>query len=221
MVRSNNGLKNTEEYVRYVIEKYAPNVEYVGGYTGRNNRINVRCRCCGEEFSTSYHYIAHKKKSVRCPNCFAIKQQKRLHDKELRRLKRNAKVGTQLSFRICERCGTIFIPKTKQSRYCSESCRKAINRHGNADDRLCSKNVIDWNITLTKLSNKCDGICWICNESVDWNDYIMRDDVFIAGDMYPSIDHIIPLSKGGKHSWDNVALAHRICNSRKSDKILK
>jgi 5-methylcytosine-specific restriction endonuclease McrA len=30
-----------------------------------------------------------------------------------------------------------------------------------------------------------------------------------------SIDHLIPLSKGGNHTYENVALAHRSCNSRR------
>lgn len=36
---------------------------------------------------------------------------------------------------------------------------------------------------------------------------------------YPSIDHIIPVSHGGTHTWDNVELAHRYCNGVKSDKV--
>lgn len=27
-----------------------------------------------------------------------------------------------------------------------------------------------------------------------------------------------PLSKGGLHAWDNVRLAHRICNTKKCDR---
>lgn len=30
-----------------------------------------------------------------------------------------------------------------------------------------------------------------------------------------SLDHLVPLSKGGSHTPENVALAHRICNSRR------
>lgn len=33
-----------------------------------------------------------------------------------------------------------------------------------------------------------------------------------------SIDHIVPLSKGGKHSYENTQLTHLICNVRKGDK---
>jgi len=36
----------------------------------------------------------------------------------------------------------------------------------------------------------------------------------------PTVDHIIPLAKGGTHTWDNVQLAHWSCNSQKSDMIV-
>ena len=39
---------------------------------------------------------------------------------------------------------------------------------------------------------------------------------FIAGNMYPSIDHVIAVANGGTHEWSNVKLAHRICNSNKN-----
>lgn len=36
----------------------------------------------------------------------------------------------------------------------------------------------------------------------------------------PELDHIVPLSKGGEHSYRNTACAHRKCNAAKSDKIM-
>lgn len=48
----------------------------------------------------------------------------------------------------------------------------------------------------------------------------MDGDTFIAGNMYPSIDHVRPLSRGGLHEWGNVKLAHRICNSIKKDNVV-
>lgn len=35
-----------------------------------------------------------------------------------------------------------------------------------------------------------------------------------------TIDHVVPRSKGGRHTWDNVVAACRQCNSRKDDKLL-
>lgn len=34
----------------------------------------------------------------------------------------------------------------------------------------------------------------------------------------PTLDHVIPLSRGGEHSRANVALAHRRCNTRKGNR---
>lgn len=33
-----------------------------------------------------------------------------------------------------------------------------------------------------------------------------------------TLDHVIPRSKGGKHTWDNVVIACSGCNSRKGDR---
>ena len=73
---------------------------------------------------------------------------------------------------------------------------------------------------MGKLYKRDDGICKICGKKCNYNDY--REDEngsFIAGNDYPSIDHIVPISKGGQHTWDNVQLAHMICNSIKNNKI--
>lgn len=34
-----------------------------------------------------------------------------------------------------------------------------------------------------------------------------------------SIDHVVPRSRGGLHSWDNVVAACRRCNTRKEDRL--
>ena len=35
-----------------------------------------------------------------------------------------------------------------------------------------------------------------------------------------NIDHVVPRSRGGTHTWDNVVAACRTCNSRKEDRLL-
>ena len=78
--------------------------------------------------------------------------------------------------------------------------------------------IYDNTITLPKLYDKSSGICSICGNMCDYNDYKETEDgYFIAGDNYPSIDHIVPVTKGGTHTWNNIQLAHRKCNSIKSD----
>jgi 5-methylcytosine-specific restriction endonuclease McrA len=36
-----------------------------------------------------------------------------------------------------------------------------------------------------------------------------------------SIDHVIPRSRGGSHTWDNVVACCRRCNTYKSDRLLE
>ena len=58
------------------------------------------------------------------------------------------------------------------------------------------------------------GICWICNNSVDLS--IKRTARWGA-----TLDHVIPISKGGEDSLDNIRLAHWICNNQKSNKMIE
>ena len=78
----------------------------------------------------------------------------------------------------------------------------------------------DKDITLEKLYTRDRGICAICGKTCDYSDYVLKDNIFIAGNRYPSIDHIKPLSKSGSHTWDNIQLVHKQCNSKKSNKTL-
>ena len=36
-----------------------------------------------------------------------------------------------------------------------------------------------------------------------------------------NIDHVVPRSRGGTHTWDNVVAACRPCNTRKEDRLLQ
>lgn len=69
----------------------------------------------------------------------------------------------------------------------------------------------DESITLNAVITKYDGICQICGQKVDKSD--IKDGHIRK--RYPTVDHIIPLSKGGSHTWDNVQLAHMGCNAGK------
>lgn len=220
MVDKFEKIRNSKEYVAKIIEQYSPNVEYDFGYKNRESKIWVRCKTCGFSFPRAYHTIAHCKKPVQCPWCKEIARTAKRREKEKKKRKK-APSPIQISMRVCERCGSLFVPKRRDSRFCCVACSRANSKTRNGDARLNRNNVDDWNINLKELAQRDDNICWICGEEVDWDDHHSRDDgTFIAGERYPSIDHIIPIAKGGRHAWSNVALAHRNCNARKQDRIL-
>ncbi len=73
--------------------------------------------------------------------------------------------------------------------------------------------LLDGEIILTsEIVFRDMGICQICKQPVDLESFWLDK-------LAPSLDHIIPLSKGGTHIHENVQLAHRICNIRKGNKF--
>ena len=138
---------------------------------------------------------------------------------------------------ICEICGKPYTVREyvescglKQARdngVCSDECRKEklkrIVRNSHKDRRDSHRHrarkyglAFDPSITLKKLVER-DGLkCAICGEVCDWNDHSWSK---YSGPMYPSIDHIVPMAKGGPHTWENVQVAHIICNSEKGASV--
>ena len=118
---------------------------------------------------------------------------------------------------VCENCGKNFIAHYPLAKYCSEQCSRKTHKVRRREKSI----MVDRGITVEKLVKRDKGICHICGLPVDMTDfYINENGVQICGDMYPSRDHILPISLGGLHSWGNIRLAHRICNSRKSNKYI-
>ena len=73
----------------------------------------------------------------------------------------------------------------------------------------------EYGITLRTLLKEKGLRCAICGGLCDMDDKTWGD----CGPLYPSIDHIIPLAKGGGHTWNNIQVSHMMCNSIKGDKI--
>ena len=72
------------------------------------------------------------------------------------------------------------------------------------------------NIKLIKVIQRDDNTCYICGGKCDAFDCWYKNGKVVVGDAYPSIDHVVPLVKGGTHTWDNVRLAHKKCNTLKA-----
>jgi len=79
--------------------------------------------------------------------------------------------------------------------------------------------IVDKDISLNRLFEKDEGICYICGKKCDKKDIRYENGAWIVGGRYPSIDHVKPLSKGGEHSWKNVKLAHYSCNVKKGNRL--
>lgn len=223
--------RHTEEQVAELIREANKGVEYVSGYTNDKGTMIVRCLKCGSVFERKYFSVVNNRNStVHCDACAEDRRIKAECEKEEQRKEREKQRKEREQQREREReeqerkkaerihacpvCGEI----TGKPKYCSIRCRnRASNKRGEIRRRMRYKGGD--NITIEALTRRDSGVCYICGLAVNENDYDIHDGVFIAGNYYPSIDHVIPISYGGKHIWENVRLTHRICNMVKSNKI--
>lgn len=188
--------------------------------------LQKQCAICGEQFST-YH---DSQKTCGAEDCkikykaYAHKlrnQREKERNAEIKAVERKWMKAIHTVERECKVCGTLFYCLDKETRVtCSHECSVKYTKMRSdfrRDNRINKDNLVDYGITLEKIYARDNGICWICGGECDWNDYQMRDGIKICGREYPSKDHVIPLARGGKHSWENVRLAHLGCNIDKSD----
>lgn len=218
------GTLKSDNEVALFISGRCTGFEYAGNYTGADGRADVRCKQCGTVINRSM--ISIRKNHFGCPTCNQKKREQRQAELKKKRAERrrteNANESrrfhrsSQIEILFCPVCGEHFEAKPGQI-YCSQKCyRKTANYLRGSRDRLNSRNIVDKDITLTKLYQRDKGLCYLCGKPCDWNDQSWNEQgIFLAGDNYPSIDHVVPLARGGKHEWNNVKLAHRICNAKK------
>lgn len=225
--------RHSEEWVRGFLDE---GFEYVGGYKNLDSYITIKCKECGLIFDRSMNAIRHKERRTTCPECQKARKEQRIAEQkrqveerkkereEQRRLKQieiEEKRQQQIQMKKCKCCGNIFYTEKSNRIYCSDKCsRRAGDKKKDHARRIRMKGqMVDNDITIERLFDRDNGKCALCGGICEWNDYTRKNNFFVAGNFYPSIDHIIPLSKGGEHSWENVQLAHRICNSKKKDNI--
>lgn len=199
------------------------------------------CATCGKEFESNLKYKTPKYCSRKChdshykrPNDYCIVCGKPLPKgrsnyccEGCRAQVNNSKYYSDRGYtphgeltKTCIVCGAEFKTYRTAKETCSEDCKvKWRERALHSDKRLNLINVIDDDITLDKVYEKDNGVCYLCGEKCDYSDIEKRKGHAIVHSMYPSIDHVIPLSRGGCHSWDNVRLAHLGCNARKHNKV--
>lgn len=215
------------------VEERLPQFEYVGGYTGSDGFADIRCKKCGHIQRRSMVSIRHG--YATCDVCKANQVVERKEEKaraeraarEQRKKKTDERKAAEAKAREerraekehpCVMCGTL----TTNKYCCSKECG---DRRGNQIKevrrrRKLSEAKVDKGITLQRLYNRDNGICYICGGECEWEDKTDRGTVIVCGDNYPSIDHVIPLARGGTHEWSNVRLAHRRCNIIKRDSII-
>lgn len=206
------------------------------------NKVSLRCIRCGEDF-THFKFretcskrcsaaVAWRRKHGlpvsdgettcdRCKSWFKIRRSDSTHCPDCRGL-----TLPILEDQVCPVCDSTFTPIRRKQRSCSNDCaQKYWKKHHREPEpwsdqrraryhkrRALKRNLPADNIRPRDVYERDGWICQICYEPVD-------ESVKWPDPMSPSLDHVIPLSKGGHHVWENVSLAHLDCNVRKGDRV--
>lgn len=119
---------------------------------------------------------------------------------------------------VCDHCGAGFSYNGmgRTPKYCGERCREK-----NPAARLSTQTYRRMRrLRVALATERVDplvvyerdgGRCQLCHSMVDRA-------LPPSHRMGPTIDHIVPVTKGGAHLYTNVQLAHRSCNSRRGNR---
>lgn len=103
----------------------------------------------------------------------------------------------------------------RQASYC-KACRVAREidrwRQKNRQRRAQLRAAVSESYTLAEIAERDGHRCQLCRRKVDM-------DLKAPHPRSPSIDHIVPLVKGGDDTRANVQLAHRRCNTSKGTRV--
>lgn len=187
---------------------------------------STKCREIPDELKKVNLYKPNLKVSRQCIYCSKVFETGRANQKfcnkdcsyqyRLKQLHEQRKDEATHYSKRCKECGKHFTCTRSKAKYCSSACNiRCGNRQKETTrrKRIMKNGKVDWDISIERLLKRDGHVCYLCGEQVITN-------IDTNDDYYPSIEHIIPVSKGGTHTWGNVKLAHRYCNTIKGDKMI-
>jgi 5-methylcytosine-specific restriction endonuclease McrA len=200
-----------------------------------HHRQTLFCRVCLSEFRTSRKHVKEGACSVSCGQILRLLKMDRVYTRTCRTCARafTSNEHTQkycsISCRVSERnkpkpkepepfaclqCGSITMRTNKRKRYCSDQCMWRSNAHHKKFIRRLREEIHEESerIDRSEVLRRDKYICALCHCRIP---KAAKYPARLAG----TIDHILPLSKGGLHTWDNVQAAHAGCNSKKHTRV--
>jgi 5-methylcytosine-specific restriction endonuclease McrA len=183
---------------------------------------SLRCRSAFGSAKKAEEALWHEVKTfVVCPECGRFFLPKstlaQLCSAKCRaRRQHRERHGRNRNPRPCEQCQVIFAPEEygdKRRRFCSLPCsRRYAARTHRPKRRARMRGVPTENIRIEWLLHRDGRACQLCGQ-------LVRTEESVPHPLSPTIDHVIPLSRGGHHTRANVQLAHFACNVKKGANV--
>jgi 5-methylcytosine-specific restriction endonuclease McrA len=168
-------------------------------------------RCCSCELEKSLEQFNKDKnkkdgRSYRCKDCNA-KSAKLWREKNPEKFKESLRSGYLKNREKRLDAARSWRNENKETKREYNRKRKSLLRNGSAES-----------FTDAQVISEYGNLCHICSTEIDMN--APRWTAQEGWEFGLHIDHVVPVSKGGPHSIDNVRPSHAICNLRKNDVVL-
>lgn len=168
-------------------------------------RKSRKCERCGSPTRTDARFCSKQ--------CGGVHRRKPPKPKIERQKKRQHWPQSKVRLPLCVVCGERFATPTT-AMTCSAECREVKRlddrRAEKQARRARQKDAFVARVYRRKVYERDGWTCQLCNAEVDRT-------ARAPAPLAPTIDHIVPLARGGTHEPANVQTAHFICNSRKRD----
>lgn len=165
--------------------------------------------CQGRNAASQRFKVAIEKQCTACTAGFSTTNPKRTTcTKACMQWTHNHPGVLRILDKECQHCLTPFRADTPRRKYCGSECQLRINQQRR--NRRTTHCFIE-DVSKTVVATRDKWRCQLCGKRVSQT-------LQYPHPMSPSLDHVIPIARGGEHSYANTQLAHLTCNIRKRDK---
>ena len=198
--------------------KHVPFIEY-GTPRKQCDECGQRVKVAGRMFcSRTCQTVARRKAAGMVASRSTEIQLFVLAENPRQRTSKNGEVSSRYFVHgSCKECGNTFTAVTRGKwnlpSYCSKRCsHRSHCRNAKHIRRERKKLNGKSDVSRSQIFKRDNYTCKLCNEPLDM-------DAQPNDNRAPSLDHIVPLAKGGSPTMSNLQAAHRLCNSIKCDRL--
>jgi len=172
----------------------------------------ISCAQCSKQFESQYKRAKFCQPTCRLDYWQRPEMQKQIYQREKSKKYPNGTMTHTCGW--CNQPRTFIVGQSVVNAF-HEECRKEATR---AKNRIKSvkriKGIETIKLSADQIVKSYGPTCYLCEKVIDLN--VPRTSRYGL-----TVDHVVPLSKGGKDTLENLRPTHWICNIQKSDKTLE